>query len=111
MAQLFLDSKKENIVASLAVELGLGGLYAEEVCLLSGIDKSTNPKNAGSHIKPILDSLRKLMSHEIEPAAYFEGEKVIDFAPFPLTFYQSKQSKKYESFSGAVAFFYSQFIE
>ena len=33
------ESKMDSIVKSLAVELGLGGLYAEELCKRAGVDK------------------------------------------------------------------------
>src|SRR3989344_1861332 len=45
LANLLRNSKKDSIIVSLATELGLGGLYSEEVCLLSNFDKKTNPKD------------------------------------------------------------------
>jgi predicted ribosome quality control (RQC) complex YloA/Tae2 family protein len=38
------SSQKTKIITSLATEMGLGGTYAEEICLLSKIDKNKNPK-------------------------------------------------------------------
>ena len=40
---IFKNSKKDSVVTCLAIELGLGGLYAEEVCSLSHADKTINP--------------------------------------------------------------------
>src|SRR3989338_1963327 len=39
LAYLFEKSKKDSLVTCLAVELGLGGVYAEEICLLSCLDE------------------------------------------------------------------------
>src|SRR3989344_1179701 len=36
-------SGKDKIVTLLAAELGLGGTYAEEICLLAGIEKDRSP--------------------------------------------------------------------
>jgi len=44
LIDLFKNSKKDKIVTSFAVELGLGGVYSEEVCLLSNIDKNSKVK-------------------------------------------------------------------
>src|SRR3989344_5455393 len=57
LGTLLKNSKKENIVTCLATELGFGGLYSEEICILSNIDKNLNPKNTNeSQIQSILNS-------------------------------------------------------
>ncbi|MEK6869147.1 MAG: NFACT family protein, partial [Nanoarchaeota archaeon] len=43
LSDLFKNSKKDKIVTSLAVELGLGGIYSEEICMLLEIDKNIKP--------------------------------------------------------------------
>jgi len=45
MQQMLNNSKKESVIVSLATGLGMGGLYSEEVCLLSGIDKNIKPRS------------------------------------------------------------------
>ena len=55
LTELLKNSKKDNLVISLATDLGLGGAYSEEICLLSSIDKNKNPKNVdGNEIEIIL---------------------------------------------------------
>jgi len=110
---IFNNSKKESVVISLATELGLGGLYSEEVCLLSNIDKNTIPKNTNENqIKSILTSIKKIINHKIEAKVVLDNDKVIDFVPFDFEFYSDKkyEKKEFPTFNEAVSYFYSQFI-
>jgi len=108
------NSKKESIVISLATELGLGGLYAEEACLISNTDKNRKPKDASNdEINSILDSLKKIISHKIEANVVLESGNAVDFAPFELKFYSDAkyEKQKFQSFSEAISCFFSQFKE
>ena len=109
---VFKNSKKDSIITSLAIELGLGGLYAEEACLLSNADKTANPKNIDDKsIKLIHDSLNKIINKEINAYVVLENGLVIDVIPFDMEFYKGRDKKKFSSFSEALSFFYLQFKE
>lgn len=114
LKEMFRNSKRESIVVSLATELGLGGLYAEEVCLLSKIDKNINPKNINEkQTQSIISSIKKIINQRIEAKVISENSNVIDFIPFDMKFYEDEKYKKQEfpSFSEAASYFYSQFME
>src|SRR3989338_797990 len=113
LEELFANSKKESVVVSLATELGLGGLYSEEVSLLSNIDKNTNPKNiTENQTQSILNSIKKIINQKIDAKAVFdENGNVIDVVPFELHFYQKYKKQEFKTFSEAVSYFYSQFKE
>jgi predicted ribosome quality control (RQC) complex YloA/Tae2 family protein len=112
LEELLKSSKKDIIVTSLAVELGLGGLYSEEICLLSNIDKNQNPKNINEmQIQSILNSIKEIINKKIDANIVFESTNVVDFAPFPLKFYQGKDFKKFSTFNETIQYFYSQFKE
>ena len=112
LSVVFTNSKKDSIITSLAIELGLGGLYAEEVCLLSCIDKTANPKNVDDKsTHSILNSLNKIINKEIDAYVVFENGLVIDVIPFDMEFYKGKDKRKFSSFSEALSFFYLQFKE
>ena len=112
LAGMFSNSKKETVIVSLATELGLGGLYAEETCLLGDVDKNINPKNISEkQVKSIINSLKNIISHKLEPKVVLDEDKVIDFIPFDFEFYRNKEKKQFETFSEAIQFFYSQFRE
>ena len=115
LIDLLKNSKKESLVISLATELGLGGLYSEEICLLSSIDKNINPKNINEkQIHSIISSIKKITNAKITAMAVFdENGNVIDVTPFDMKFYYDKKYKKQEfkAFNEAAVFFYSQFKE
>ena len=73
LAILLKNSKKDSLVTSLATELGLGGLYSEEVCLISNIDKSINPKNIDKkQAQLITNSIKKITNKKIEAFVVFD---------------------------------------
>ena len=113
LENLFKNSKKDSLVICLATELGLGGLYSEEICLLSNIDKTINPKNIDENsTKSINTSIKKIINHKIDAKAVFDdNNKVIDVVPFDLAFYEKNKKQEFKTFSEAVSYFYSQFRE
>ena len=97
---------------SLATELGLGGTYSEEVCLLSKIDKNKNPKNIeDKEINAILSSIKTILNKKIEPEVVTEDNNLIDVVPFELKFYEKRSKRKFSTFSEALNYFYSQYNE
>ena len=106
------NSKKGAIITCLAIELGLGGVYAEEVCILSGIDKSKSPKDIDEkEAQLVLNSIQDIIGKKTEPKAILQNENPIDSVPFDLEFYKKFDSKKFQSFSEALEFFYSHYRE
>ncbi len=112
LEELFKNSKKDTIITCLAVELGLGGVYSEEICLLSNTDKNINPENIGDDkIIAVLNAVLKVLNKKIEAGVIFENNDPADAVPFDLEFYQKYGKKKFQSFSEALGFFYSHFRE
>lgn len=82
LQKLLEKSQKRSLAVSLATEIGLGGLYAEEVCKLSDIDKNKLPKKAEQkEIKSIIKTIKALLELIKKPAGYIYEEQI---APFPL---------------------------
>ncbi len=95
-----LLKKPQELVKVLATELGLGGLYAEEACMLAGIDKTIKAnKLAEKDIKAIYKILTKLKNKKIDVQTINKDK---DITPFPLKQYEDQDSKKAESFSSAL---------
>jgi len=68
IADLLKNSKRDKVVTSLATELGLGGVYSEEVCLLSNIDKNNNPKKINNNeTTKISNSIKKIIHKKNNP--------------------------------------------
>ena len=110
--EMIHGSKKDKLVTALATELGLGGVYSEEVCLLSGIDKKTNPKTIEEkRITLILDSIKKITNKKIKPFIVYEEGQALDVIPFDLELYKAKDKKSFESFNGALNQYFTHEIK
>ena len=89
-------SEKKNLAVCLATEVGLGGLYAEEVCKLAEVDKDSLPnevKSAGLIVKTI-KKISKLIE---EPSGYIYESEI---TPFPLC--GRKEDDKTETYNQAI---------
>lgn len=86
-------SKKDSIVKSLAIDLGLGGVYAEELCMRAKLDKNKK-KLDDKELKKLFKELKGLFNEKIK-ANKFNDE----LFPFELAIGAGKQ---YESFNKAL---------
>jgi predicted ribosome quality control (RQC) complex YloA/Tae2 family protein len=113
LIDMLKSSKKESVVVSLATELGLGGTYSEEVCMVSGVEKTSAPKDIDENkATSILCAINGITGAKADPYLVLDEKKAaIDFVPFELVIYESNEKKKLESFSQAILEFYSQFKE
>jgi len=59
LKQFLEKTNKDKLVTALATDLGLGGIYAEELCSISNIDKNIAPKEADSN--KLINALKKLL--------------------------------------------------
>ncbi len=79
--------QRADLVRSLAVDLGLGKLYAEELCATTGLDKGTKPSElTDQEALAIIDWIKKLersVSDPKEPVIYGQAGPE-EFSPFPL---------------------------
>ena len=73
------QANKNSIVVSLAKDLGLGGNYAEELCVISEINK-IKTELTSVEIKRLFEGMNELSSKKIE-AVYYEKEGIF---PFPM---------------------------
>ena len=80
--ELIHKSEKRNLATSLATDLGLGGVYAEEVCAVAEVDKNKLPKElTTTEGKKLFAALQKFMEQIKKPKGFIYEEQV---APFPL---------------------------
>ncbi|MAG38466.1 hypothetical protein CMO90_00080 [Candidatus Woesearchaeota archaeon] len=93
--EIIKKSDKDSIVKSLAIDLNLGGLYAEELCLLAGVDKSKKNLSKKDIIK-VFKKLKLLLSKMV--CANIVGDEIL---PFNLKSLDSV-GKKFSSFSEAI---------
>ncbi|MFZ0442381.1 MAG: ribosome rescue protein RqcH [Methanobacterium sp.] len=111
LKEIFQNSDRD-IIRTLAGN-GLGGLYAEEIALRSGIDKK---KNASEVTYDEIEVIHKAMADVFKPLKTYDfhpqiisGEKE-DVIPLDLRMYDNYEKKKYESYNEAADEFYSSIV-
>ncbi|MBR9677257.1 hypothetical protein GOV04_03885 [Candidatus Woesearchaeota archaeon] len=92
--KIIVSSDKDSIVKTLAIDLALGGLYAEELCDRAKIDKTTK-KSTPAQIKKLFLELQKLLKEKLKPR---KTEKTIS----PISLKSQKLVSSYETFSQAL---------
>ncbi len=93
-----LKCPKENISKALAVEFGLGGIYAGEICLAAGITgKETSLSDL--QIKKVESAFKKITAEGINAFILKNEERPI---PFEMISFKDAEKEHYPSFSDAV---------
>ena len=111
LKELFQDSERD-IIRTLARN-GLGGLYAEEIALRSGVDKE---KKASEVTDDEIDALHNAITEVFKPLKTYDfspqiisGEKE-DVLPLDLRMYEGYEKKQYDSYNEAADEFYSSIV-
>jgi predicted ribosome quality control (RQC) complex YloA/Tae2 family protein len=120
-----MDDSDTDVVRTLATQLNLGGLYAEEVCSRAGVEKTLDITEAGDdEYRKLYDALaridERLLSGDFDPRVYEEptgedGEggsggadadgkrgRVVDVTPFPLKEREGLPATAFDSFNAAL---------
>ena len=110
------DFNQMEIVRALTRFLGIGGFYAEEILLRSGVDKNKPCFSlSDEELKTIFNSIKHLI-FQVESGAYKpcilinENDEIIDVAPFPLEKYSGLRFIEVESFNRALDEYYAELI-
>ncbi len=108
LKQLLSTTTKENLVKCLAIDLGLGGIYSEEVCLISKIDKNTLPKDlTEQETTTLFKTLEKIKSKTQSPTITYKNKEILDLTPFSLQLYKTNKQEKAKSFSAILNDYFS----
>ncbi|MBD3164452.1 hypothetical protein GF323_04580 [Candidatus Woesearchaeota archaeon] len=101
-----IDSNSQ-LVMKLAKDIGLGGTYSEELCILSGIGK--NKKRLSKAEKESLySSFSKIIAKKISPFIIYQKNSIKDIVPFELEIYKNLEKKSLPSFNSAFDFFFKE---
>jgi len=103
-----------DVVRTLATRLNMGGVLAEEVCLRSGIDKTTPASKMldteGLHMA-IEKVFGPISDGKLEPQVVVKDGNNIDVLPFGLMRYEGFETKKLDTFNQALDEYFSAGIE
>ncbi len=101
-----------SIVKFLAMKLGMGGKFAEEVCFLAGVDKSRAAKEFdGKELSDLIKTIKDLVGRNVEGWEVLDGAgNITDFVPFKFESIKEEQ-KRMLSFNDVVKKYFSLFRE
>ena len=98
---------KGAVARVLASDFNLGGLYAEEICLVARIDKKTKSSALSEgQVDGLFTALNNLIvaiQEDRRPALILEGDKPVDAIPIELQTYSSNERQSFPTFSEALA--------
>jgi predicted ribosome quality control (RQC) complex YloA/Tae2 family protein len=122
-----LSRSNGDVVRTLAHDLSMGGLYAEEVCIRSGIDKNMAASDLSEEQidlihENLIGMLEPVRSNKLSPHIVLAEDtserpggtrpKMIDALPFELNLYEKKEKRYFGSFNDALdGFFWKKGIE
>lgn len=108
----FLESDAD-VVRTLASQLNLGGLYAEEICARASVEKTRSIEESSDSERTAIYESLQLLASDIEsgstdPRIYYEDEEPFDVAPFLLEKYRETESEVFESFNAALDTYFEE---
>ncbi|MFC7128075.1 ribosome rescue protein RqcH [Haloferax chudinovii] len=104
-----MEQSDTDVVRTLATQLNLGGLYAEELCTRAGVAKTLDIADATDDdyddiYDAIVDLRQQVRSGEFDPRLYLDDGDVVDVTPFPLREHQNAglDEEAYDTFNDAL---------
>lgn len=96
-----------DLVRTLATQLNLGGLYAEEVCTRAGVEKTIGIDEASEEqFDRLYDALSRLAAQVTEkrfdPRIYRDEDALVDVTPIALEEHAEFESESYDRFNEAL---------
>jgi len=103
-------SSRDSIVKTLAIDLGLGGIYSEEILKRAEVAKETpSTKLAKTDISKIYSQIHKIKGEKSAPRAHFKDGVLQDIVPIEMHIYDGHEFQNYSSFNEAIALWSSKF--
>ena len=106
LASLLASSTRDSLVKALAIDLGMGGVFAEEACFQAKMDKSMKPHALSpSQQQSLLSSIHGILSQKISPLISLEEGELEDVLPFPLETLSMHGHRSFTTFSEAMDYY------
>jgi len=105
------DESEKDVVRTLASGLNMGGMYAEEVCVRVGVEKSVPAKGLDEGRFESLYTTLHALFEPIRAGALkphiVVAEEAIDVLPFELMRYETYEKRYFDTFNEALDEFFS----
>lgn len=91
---LLHSTDKDTLVTTLAIELGLGGLYATEICFRSKVDKNKKPNELTTdELEMTYAAIQVLRNAPTKPQLIKKGDEIKNIVPIKLEHIECEESK------------------
>jgi len=112
--EIIFSSNADSLVKSLATSLAIGGTYAEELCVMSSVDKNkTISEIPNEELRIIFDNFNRIIERarygNIEANVIFAQDRPIDVQPFLLQIYSSNEKRIFSSYNEALDYFFANY--
>ncbi len=97
-----IEKIDKNIAKTLAINLGIGGFYAEEICMRAGISRDKENLSSAEEEK-LYDAFSEILKSKTDAFVVYKNGIPVDAVPFEIRKYQSFKKEKTETFNDAVA--------
>ncbi|MHB8584445.1 MAG: ribosome rescue protein RqcH [Thermoplasmatota archaeon] len=102
-----------DVVRALAVEVNLGGPYAEEIVARAGVPKGkpaaqVSPQEAAQLFAALSELLARVDAGDLEPVLVRRDGVPVDVAPFPLRAHEGLDLERFDTFSEALDAYFSR---
>ncbi len=100
--RMFLINNEKSLVGMLAIDFGLSGTYAEEVCFRANIEKTKRAKDlGGDELFRLHGAIYSLMKG-YDPQITYESGKPFEVSPFLLQMFKDRKRSSFKNFSSAL---------
>ncbi len=106
-----ISSQELEIVRALARNLNMGGLYAEEILLRAGIEKTKKANELSEEeLRNIFDRMKEVFNSPKKPNIVYKSDMPIDVLPIELKWYEGYEKKFFETFSEALDEYFGRIL-
>lgn len=109
-----LRGSKGSVVKALTSILGIGGIYAEEILLSAGVEKTVNcvelSPEAVDRIYRAAEETVKRMDNPEPQIVLGEDESLLDVTPFPLKAYSGKPRRLHSTLNEALDEYFTKTV-
>jgi predicted ribosome quality control (RQC) complex YloA/Tae2 family protein len=106
-----IKNSKKDLVRTLATDINLGGLYAEEVCFRTAIDKKTKAAELDDEqIRSVSDTIKRIFEEvESETGAHiiYSDDEPVDVIPFMLKLFDTNKTVPVPDLSAGLESYFS----
>ena len=115
LIELVKTTTRNSLVTFLAIDLALGGIYAEELCARTGFDKHNDPRALSKQqLAELFKQLTSISKHTISPRLYYEDKyksRIMDYAPFALESYHAQPHQEFMSYNESLDILFQNHAE